>query len=76
MIQYIVARSRMRRHCNVWLRRYDASAHMTEETERADLLAPLGMLTAVFLAFVVGWCVFAPSSATLMCLADGCHSGR
>ena len=35
---------------------YDASAHMTEETERADLLAPLGMLTAVGLAFLVGWC--------------------
>ena len=29
---------------------------MTEETERADLLAPLGMLTAVGLAFLVGWC--------------------
>ena len=33
---------------------------MTEETERADLLAPLGMLTAVGLAFIVGWC--APAS--------------
>ena len=29
---------------------------MTEETERADLLAPLGMLTAVGLSFLVGWC--------------------
>ena len=48
--------------------RYDASAHMTEETERADILAPLGMLTAVFLAFVVGWCVV-PYSGT--CAADG-----
>ena len=30
---------------------------MTEETARADIQAPLGMLAAVFLAFVVGWCV-------------------
>jgi len=30
---------------------------MTEETTRADIQAPLGMLTAVALAAIVGWSV-------------------
>ena len=49
--------------------RYDASAHMTEETHRADIQAPLGMLTAVLLAGVVGWCADTTALACKDCLA-------
>lgn len=31
--------------------------HCPQETHRADIQAPLGMLTAVGLAAIVGWCV-------------------
>ena len=31
---------------------------MTEETHRADIQAPLGMLTAIVLAGFVGWCEY------------------
>ncbi|KAL1917435.1 uncharacterized protein VTP21DRAFT_3828 [Calcarisporiella thermophila] len=33
---------------------YDASAHMTEETKRADVAGPVGMILAVLVSFLVG----------------------
>nr|CAB3479414.1 unnamed protein product [Digitaria exilis] len=34
---------------------YDASAHMTEETKKADWSGPMGLITAVGLSSVFGW---------------------
>ena len=48
---------------------------MTEETHRADIQAPLGMLTAVLLAGVVGWYADATALACKDFLAMvTCHS--
>jgi len=36
---------------------YDASAHMTEETKKADVAGSWGMVSAVVVSTIVGWLV-------------------
>ncbi|KAL6615550.1 hypothetical protein ACP70R_037820 [Stipagrostis hirtigluma subsp. patula] len=35
---------------------YDASAHMTEETKNADKNGPIGIISAIGISIIVGWC--------------------
>lgn len=34
---------------------YDASAHLSEETKNTDTSGPMGMISAVVVAIIVGW---------------------
>lgn len=34
---------------------YDSAAHMSEETKKADVAGPLGMIAAILGSFILGW---------------------
>ncbi|KAI8098846.1 amino acid/polyamine transporter I [Halteromyces radiatus] len=46
---------------------YDASAHLSEETKRANIAAPVGMVMAVLVSAVMGWCFII---GFLFCIQD------
>ncbi|KAI0732146.1 amino acid/polyamine transporter I [Fomitopsis betulina] len=46
---------------------YDASAHMSEETRNAAMAGPMGIVIAIGISVVLGWCLMV---ALLFCVQD------